>query len=173
MKKYLSLIILGLVICMGASLTTERFGWSMPRAVVATDDTLVSASATTMKDANIPSSAYKPNSANNALEITWTMHANDESCVVYVFAARSNGDIVRVWTGTVTAGTQVSTGSRYYVDTIASSTDDWITTVSEVDGAGNNRMARIVFDTCGYAYFFCQYTGLAGDEDIQEHYSGF
>ena len=173
MKKFIPFIILGLVVCMGASLTTERYGWNKPRAIVTTDDTLVSADAATMKYANISTSAYKPNSAHNAIEIAWTMHADGEACVVYVFAARDNGDIVLVWTGTVTAGTQVSTDSRYYVDTIASSTDNWITTVEEVDGAGNNRMARIVFDTCGYTYFFCQYTGLSGSETIQERYSGF
>lgn len=151
---------------------TVRRGWDTPRAAITTDDTLVSAAADTMMFDDIPSYAFRPPSALNALEVAFTMGANAQACAATLFAARENGDIVQVWTGTITAGTQESTDSRYYVDTIGSSTDNWITTIKEVDTGGNNRMSRIVLDTCGYMYFFCQFTGLAS-ESVKAHYSGF
>jgi len=151
---------------------TIRLGYSKPRAAITTDDTLVSAAADTMMLANVPDYSYKPNSQQNAVEVAWTMGADAQSCVAYLFAHKKNGDIVLVWTGTITAGTQESTDGRFYVDTFAATTDNWITTIKEVDGGGNNRMARIVLDTTGYYGFFSQFTGLSS-ESVQAIYSGF
>ena len=155
------------------TLNTIRSKWNPEnRAAVAADDTLVTASATTMKHASLPAYTYKPEELHNALEIAWTMAADAQACAVYVFAARKSGDIVQVYTATITAGKQVATDLRYWVDTIASSTDTWITTVKEIDNGGSDRQARIVLDTCGYESFFCQYTGLLS-ESVQAHYSGY
>lgn len=151
---------------------TIRAGWDVPRAAIASDDTLVSASATTMKFANLPAYTYKPSSKMNAVEIAFSMGADAQACAATVFAARENGDIVMVWTGTLTAGTQVATDGDFYVDTFASTTDNWATTIKEVDAAGANRMSRIVLDTLGYRYFFVQFTGLSS-ETAKAHYSGF
>lgn len=171
-KTGLVIAVMLVVFAMGAALQTERFGWSKPKAATTTDDTLVSANVATMKTANIPTGAYQPIEGQNALEICWVMGADAQSCAAYLYAARANGDIVLVWNGTLTAGKQVSTSGEYYVDTIASSTDNWIKTVSEIDKAGSDRMSRIVLDTCGYKYFFFQYTGLSS-ESIQAYYSGY
>lgn len=152
---------------------TIRSPWSTPQPVVSSDDTLVSAAADTMKFANIPANSYKPPFSHNALEVCFTMGADAQNCVAYLFAARELGDIVLVWTGTITAGTQESTDGRYYVDTVATSTtDNWYPNVREIDGGGNNRMFRIRLDTCGYRYFFCQFTGLSS-ESVRPYYSGF
>jgi len=151
---------------------TVRMGWSDPRGAIATDDTLVSAAVGTMKFANVPAHAYKPDTRQNALEVAFTMDADGSACVAYLFAARENGDIVLVWTGTLTAGTQQATDGGTWVDTFGSTTDNWITTIKEVDAGGNNRMARLVLDTCGYKYFFCQYTGLSS-ETVKAFFSGF
>ena len=154
-------------------LDTMRYKWSPEnRAAVATDDTLLTASATTMKAANVPVYAYHPEPSMNAIEIAWTMNADAKTCTVTVFAARRGGDIVKVYTATVTAGKQVSTDSLYWVDTIASGTDTWITTVTKVDFGGADRMSRIVLDTCGYDSFFCQYTAISS-ESIRAYYSGY
>lgn len=151
---------------------TIRVGWSKPRAVISSDDTLLTASATTMKTANIPADSYKPESSQNAIEIAFLMDADGKACVVFLFAAKENGDVVLVWTATLTAGKQVATGGKFWVDTMAASTDTWITTIKEVDVGANDRMSRIVLDTCGYKHFFCQFTGLSS-ETVQAYYSGF
>jgi len=152
---------------------TARLGWSTPRAAEGDNDTLVSAAIGTMKQANVPAYSYKPSSRQNGLEVAFTMHADGEACAATLFAARENGDIVMVWTGTLTAGKQQATDGGVWVDTMGSTTDNWITTIKEVDGGGNDRMSRIVLDTCGYKDFFVQFTGLAGDETAKAHYSGF
>ncbi len=151
---------------------TIRRGWNIPRGTISTDDTLVSAAADTMMLEDIPGDAYKPDPAINALEVAFSMDADGKACVAYLFAARANGDIVLVWTGTLTAGTQEATDGSFYVDTFASTTDNWITTIKEVDVSGSNRMARIVLDTAGYKYFFTQFTGLSS-ETVKPYFSGF
>lgn len=173
-KSVLLLMLLCMVglLCTGAVLDTQRDGWQFPQDANSTDDTLVSASATTMKFANIPTQRYEPNSRHNGIQIEWTMGADAQSCVAYIFAAKSNGDIVLVWTATLTAGTQVSTSSRFYVDTAATITDNWGSGVVEIDGGGDNRVFRVTLDTEGHRYFFVQYTGLSS-ESIQAQYSGY
>jgi hypothetical protein len=152
---------------------TVRKGWDRPRPAISADDTLVTAAVDTMKFANIPSYAFRVSSMHNAIEIGFSMDADGKACAGTVFAARKNGDIVQVWTGTLTAGKQVSgIGTDVYVDTFGSTTDSWITTIKEVDAGGADRMARIVLDTCGYDYWFTQFTGLSS-ETAQAHYSGF
>ena len=173
MKKYGWIVIVAVVVLsMGAYIETQRYGWSVPAAVVSTDNTLVSDANTTMKYANVPATAYSPAVGQNIVEISWSMGADAQSCVVHVFAARKNGDIAKVYTATLTAGKQTSTDSRKYVDTIASGTDTWITSCVLVDVAGADRMSRLLFDTCGYTSFFCQYTGLSS-ESVKAYYSGF
>ena len=151
---------------------TIRSGWSTPRAAISANDTLVDASATTMKFANIIDGAYLPSPTQNAVEIAFSMGANGQSCAAFVYAARRNGDIVLVWNGTITAGTQVATDGSFYVDTLGTTTENWITTIKEVDGGGDNRMSRVIFDTAGYQYFFVQFTGISS-ESVQARYSGF
>lgn len=171
MKKYIWIFLILLVMCMGTILDTDRMGWSKPAAATSSDDTLVTADPNGMKYADI-GDTYSPSSKQNGIEIAWVMDANDSSCVAYLFAIRKNGDIALVWTATLTAGAQQSTSNEYYVDTISSITDNWITPVGKVDYGGNNRMARIMLDTCGYDKFFFQYTGLSS-ETVQAYISGY
>ena len=154
-------------------LGTIRSGWTPEnRAAVTTDDTLVTAGVTTMKQANVPATAYTPDIRQNAIEIAWSMGADGQSCVAYVFAARFNGDIVQAYTTTITAGKQVATDLTYWVDTIAAGTETWLTDIKIIDGGGADRMSRIVLDTCGYSSFFCQYTGLSS-ESVRAFFSGY
>jgi hypothetical protein len=151
---------------------TVRKPWAYPRAIEDTDDTLVTAAADTQMFADIIDDPFRPDSTINAIEIAFTMKADGEACAAFLFAARENGDIVQVWDGTLTAGKQEATSGRFYVDTLGSTTDNWITTIKEVDVGGADQMSRIILDTCGYKYFFCQFTGLSS-EDVQAMYSGF
>ena len=151
---------------------TARLGYSKPRAAITSDDTLVSAAADTMKYANVPAYSYKPSTQQNAIEVAFTMGADGQSCAAYLFAYKKNGDIVLVWDGTITAGTQEATDETFYVDTLGTTTDNWITTIKEVDAAGSNRMSRIILDTAGYYGFFVQFTGLSS-ESARAIFSGF
>jgi hypothetical protein len=140
--------------------------------LVETDDTLQDAAADTMMFANVPNYCYRPPSTQNAIEIAFTMGADGQACVAYLYAYRKNGDIVLVWDATLTAGKQEATSGEFYVDTIASSTDNWITAIKEVDVSAADRMSRIILDTCGYSGFFVQFTGLSS-ESARALYSGF
>lgn len=151
---------------------TIRIGYSIPRGAISTDDTLVTASATTMMFADVPDYSYKPNSQQNAIEIAFTMGAAGQACAASLFAYRKNGDIVQVWNGTITAGAQEASDGSFYVDTFATTTDNWITTIKEVDGGASDRMSRLVLDTVGYYGFFVQFTGLSS-ESVKAIYSGF
>jgi len=151
---------------------TIRTGYSGPRAAISSDDTLVDAAADTMMFANVPVYSYKPSSQQNAIEVAFSMGADGQACAAFLYAHRKNGDIVRVWDATLTAGKQEATDGTFYVDTIASSTDNWITTIKEVDVGGADRMSRIVLDTCGYYGFFVQFTGLSS-ESARALFSGF
>lgn len=152
---------------------TIRLAWDTPRPAISSDDTLVTAAVGTMKNANIPSYAYIASRGHNALEIAFTMDADGKACAATVFAARKNGTIAQVWTGTLTAGKQVSDeGTDVWVDTFATTTDTWVTTIKEVDAGGADRQSRIVFDTVGYEFFFVQFTGLSS-ETARAYYSGF
>ena len=151
---------------------TITAGWSAPRSAVSTDDTLVSAAADTMMFEDIITNSFKRPLSQNAVEIAFKMGANAQSCVAYLFASRRNGDIVLVWTGIITAGLQEATDGMFYVDTFASTTDNWITAIKELDASGNDRMSRLIFDSCGYTNFFCQFTGLSS-ESVIAMYSGF
>jgi hypothetical protein len=151
---------------------TVRAGWSKPRSAISSDDTLVTAAADTMKYANVPTYSFKPPTSMNALEVAFTLDAEASEVVAYIFAARKSGDIVLVWTGTLTGGAQEATDGGVWVDTLGTTTDNWITTIKEVDVGGNDRMSRVVFDTCGYNAFFVQFTGLSS-ETAKAHYSGF
>ncbi len=150
---------------------TLRIGYAKTR-IVTTDDTLVSAAADTMMLEDVPSYSYKPDTRQNAIEVAFTMGADAQACAAFLFAHRKNGDIVLVWNGTITAGTQEATDGRFYVDTFATTTDNWITTIKEVDAGGNNRMSRLVLDTVGYYGFFVQFTGLSS-ESARALFSGF
>lgn len=151
---------------------TIRAPWSMPRAAVSSNDTLVDAAADTMMFEDIIAGSYKPPVTQNAIEIAFAMGADAQACAAFVYAARENGDIVLVWDGTLTAGKQEATDGLFWVDTFGSTTDNWITTIKEVDTGGADRMSRLVFDTCGYRYFFVQFTGLSS-ESVKTYYSGF
>lgn len=140
--------------------------------LVETNDTLVTAAADTMMFADVPNYSYRPPSTQNAIEVAFTMGAEAQSCGAYLFAYRKNGDIVLVWSGTITAGAQEATNGEFYVDTFGSTTDNWITTIKEVDAGGNDRMSRLVFDTCGYSGFFVQFDGISS-ESARALYSGF
>lgn len=178
MKRFASLfgVVIVLVCLMGAVLETNRFTWNAG-SVVEEDDSLLNASATTMTKANISSTnVFVADSKINAIEVCWTAGKAGDNCVCWIFAARANGDVVPVWTGTLectAAGTEfTSSDNRYYVDSITSTTSYWPTAIAEVNTAGADYTSRILLDTCGYKYFIFQYTGLSS-ESVKQYVSGY
>lgn len=178
MKRFASLfgVVIVLVCLMGAVLETNRFVWNAGTAV-STDDTLLSVSATTMQYADIPTTnVFRADEKINAIEVSWTMGAAGQACVCWIFAARTNGDIVPVWTGTLECTSAnleyVATDLRYYVDSISGTTSYWPTTIAEVNTGGADFTSRILLDTCGYKFFIFQYTGLSS-ESVKQYVSGY
>lgn len=153
-------------------LQTKRFGWSKPRGTVSANDDALSSFLWT----DVPDGAYVPSGEQNEIEIAWTMDAEDSSCTATLYAARYGGDIVTVWTGTLTGGSQVSTDGGVWVDTISLDTDYWgsdLTTdsVAKIDYEGGNRMSRLSLDTRGYYCFFFIYGGISS-ETVTAYFSG-
>jgi len=164
------------VLAMGAVLHTTQSGIGTLRSAYTDASTAdVLHDENTSKWANKPAHAVQIGDEINAIEIWWTGHADGDSVVAWIYAARPNGDIVTVWTGTLTCGTLDSTSGANYIDTFSATTSYWGTTVSETDAAGGNRIARLHFDTMGYKWFWVLYddTTVTGDESYVAYYSGY
>jgi hypothetical protein len=177
MKKIglLCLVLIALLV-MGADLTTARNGIGTLRSAYTDASTAdVLHDEDTSKWANKPAHAKDLDNDINAIEIWFTGNADADSTVVWIYAARPGGDIVTVWTGTLTCGTLDSTTGKNYIDTFATTTSYWGTTVTETDSSGGNRIARLHFDTMGYKWFWVLYddTTVTGDESYVAYYSGF
>jgi hypothetical protein len=127
---------------------------------------------TTSKWADTPADNAVGAGEHNGIDIAWTFGAPDQSVTCTIYAARCQGDYAQVWTGTLTAGNQVATDGRYYCDEITSSTKTWITNVIEVDSDGNNRMAHIMFDFCGYSNVVIQF-GSISSESVRPIWAGY
>lgn len=180
MKKFIPWMLLICVLAMGA---TKVYNYAQAtltshvttlRSAVAANDT--APAETTGKYANAPAHAYTRQETDNYLEIWFAGNADTDSAVASVYACRRGGDVRKVWTGTLTVGARDSTSSENYVDTFATTTDTWITTVSEVDAGGNDRIASLVFDTCGYEKIWVYFDGssdISGSEAYTVFISGF
>lgn len=153
-----------------AELTTEQM--SFQQGTIVTIDDSGFGGTTTSKWADTPSANVLGPGYHNGVDIAWTFAAPDQSCVCTIYAARLNGDYAHVWTGTLTAGNMESTDGRYYCDEITNETDTWITNVIEVDNGGNNRMAHIMFDFCGYTNVAVRFTGLSS-ESVRPIWAGY
>lgn len=169
-KIVLFVVIAVIVFCMGATLETLRDGFKSLRAAVAADDT--AHTVTTSKYADVPSYAKQLDPAKNAIEVAFTGGADAQSCVAYVYLCRHESDVVLAWYGTITAGKQVSTAGTYYVDTIVTTLDNWIATITLVDEGGADRISRLMFDTCGYDKVWVMFTGLSS-ESFTALYAGY
>lgn len=153
-------------------LQTKRAVWSKPRNAATEDDAALSSFLWT----DVPTGAYVPSGEQNEIEIAWTMDADGSSCTATLYAARYGGDIVTVWTGTLTGGSQVSTDGGVWVDTIATDTDYWGSDLSgggvaKIDYEAGNRISRISLDTRGYYCFFFVFGGLSS-ETVTAYFSG-
>jgi len=166
---------------------TLQTPWRLLRADVndapigADPNTVVIASAGDF--ANMPSGAldlepdYYASTGAGFLELAFAgSDAANDTFTVKVWAWRvANGPAALVYSGTGILGTQAvvvwpggdAATSRFWADTLSADGGFWLTTVKVADGAGNNRMSRLCFDTCGYRYVWCEITSADGAPGTQ------
>jgi len=179
------------VVSLGASsayrhLQTQHARYGLLRAEADEDSSTVT--LTTAGDyANKPSGAVPLDCDVNAMQIIICggSAANKTfSWKLYLYRSR-NGPAEFAAEGTGILGTQQvvyypDTGeaatSKFWADTLVITNDDWLTGVSVLDGAGDNRVAKILLDGCGYSWAYLEITsadGETGDEagDISGYYS--
>lgn len=143
--------------------------------------------------ANKPSSATRLTARDegighggNAVELIFCGgDAADDTFTYTVYTwRRRNGPVRMVATGTGTLGTQAvvvypqggTATSKFWADTL-SVTHRWLTTVASTDTSGNNEIASLVFDMCGYEFIYVEITNADGTgteaESVSVYYSYF
>lgn len=157
MKKYI--IFVSVILCalvMGASLESLNMAWET--AVGGITATTPSPAATARKWADIPQAlTWEADEAKNNVELAVISDAEGQTATLEVWAARQKGDMVLIFTSTLTTGSQSATGGGYYVDT---ATTTWNMTggYREFDYGGSNRMTRWIWDGLGYRHYIFYFT---------------
>ncbi len=124
--------------------------------------------------ANIPSHAFTIPDEWNRGEIMWAGNAADKTVVSSIYLARHDGDIVLAGvTGNITSGTQVNTAGENIADTLTIASQNWLTTISAIDGGAANRAGRLYLDFCGYDKIFVLYTTVTHTSNWTTYISGF
>lgn len=144
-------------------LETKQDKYYVLRAVSATDDTAMDLAGTdsTCDFENIPSYAITVPHRVNSINIIFkgTDGAN-EIMNWALYAYKEDGPAEFIANGTATLGTQPvdsdvagATGG-FYADTISITSQKWLRVLSVID-SGNDRVAKLTFDLCGYKYLLC------------------
>ena len=137
----------------------EMRTFSITKHVPWIDYKVISASAaalgvTERKAANIPTDAFVIAEAMNNVELRIKASgAEGVGGIAHVYAARKNDDICHLGDISITAGSQLASDNKRYVDTMVL-TDRWITEVKLADANANNGMSRLAFDASGYDIVF-------------------
>jgi len=199
MKKRLTVIfiLVACVLCLGANfaqLDTSHRSILLLRTEADEDSDALD--LTTEGDfANKPSSAVQlpvmddgTGHGGNTVEIFFAGGSAANKTFTYKVYGwrRTNGMARMIATGTGTLGTQAvvkypdsgsTATSKFWADTL-SVTGRWLKTVSSSDETGNNEVATLQFDFCGYEWLWVEITdadGSTGDEagDVSVYYSFF
>jgi len=181
-KKILAGFMLAVIlVCLvGATFVVDQTVHSpyyLLRAAADEDATTIDLAASKGNFASMPSGAVqiRPNtergSTANGIEIIFAGgSAADKTFSYKIYAWRAiNGPAALVCSGTGTLGTMdvvtypsgAAVTDIFYADTLTC-TDTWITTIGTVDNSGGNRCSRLVFDTCGYEWFYVEITEADG-----------
>lgn len=157
--------------------TTKQASYYTLRSAVSSADTDLTASERTWTyfAANLHESLGTnlskeiPATANSVQIIFDFATANTDTATFVLYACKDKGPIEYVCTGNLIAGDQETDDAttRYYCDTIGDTswTDKWIKTIGLSD-SGNNRIARINFDACGYKHIICLFTAIGSGSAI-------
>lgn len=194
-KTLLILLLVSLVFTLGAgwqALDTAHFQYYLLRTEANEDASTIDLT-TSGNFANKPSAAERLGTRDdgtghggNAIELIFCGgDAADDTFTYTVYAwRRGNGPARMVATGTGTLGTQAvvvypqggTATSKFWADTL-SVTHRWLTTVASTDTAGNNEVASLVFDMCGYEWIYTEITNADGTgteaQSVSVYYSYF
>lgn len=195
MKQYILLSILA-VFCLGLvfyPIDTVHAPYILLRAEA--DENATTIDLTSEGDfANIPSGAVQIKTADdgtqsgvNAIEVIFCGGDTANETFTYTIWAwrERNGAARKVATGTGTLGTQAvvkyphdasTATSKFWADTL-SCTDNWLKDVTSSDASGDNNIASVQFDLCGYEYIYVEITNAAGSGseagEVSAYYSYF
>ena len=133
-------------------------------------------------------SSYGPNNAVGAMQLIFCGGSAASKTFTYtIYAWRpGNGPAEFVATGTGTLGTQAvvkyphngaAATSKFWAHALTV-TGRWNKTVASTDITGNNEVAKLLFDFCGYEYIYVEITGADGSTgseagDVSVYWSYF
>ena len=190
---------IALVCCMGFFTETYHAPYTLLRAEADEDPNTTIGS--TLVDltaggdfASMPANAARlgsssgPNNAVGAIQLIFCGGGAAGKTFTYtIYAWRTdNGPAEFVATGTGTLGTQAvvayphnraTATSKFWADTLTV-TGRWNKTVTSTDTTGNNEVAKLLFDFCGYEYIYVEISsadGSTGTEagNVAVYYSYF
>ncbi len=145
-KRYLALMFVLVVLCMGAYLQTYRQSIVVYRSAVigATDDALAAARKW---DARPQAKLYKLPGKWNEFILTPRGSAEDITCVdMEVWGYPGNSTAIHFWTGSITAGAILDNVGTYHADTITTIKDNSPSGALISDGGGEDGVGTISFD---------------------------
>jgi len=192
-RVVLAACVVALICCMGFFTETYHAPYTLLRAEANEDATALD--LTTKGDfANMPATAVRlgsnagANNAVGALQLIFCGGAAADKTFTYtIYAWRTgNGPAEFVATGTGTLGTQAvvayphnraTATAKFWADTLTV-TGRWNKTVTSTDTSGNNQVAKLLFDFCGYEYIYVEISsadGSTGTEagNVSVYYSYF
>ena len=197
MKKFSIGLVLGVlvVLSLGAFYALDTYHCDLLLLRAEADEDSSTIDLTTKGDfAQKPSAAVRLSTTGdrvghggNAVELFFCGGdtANDTFTYTVYAWRRTNGPVRLVATGTGTLGTQAvvkyphsssAATSKFWADTL-SVTGRWLKTVSSTNTSGNNEIASLVFDFCGYEFIYVEITNAAGTsteaESVSVYYSYF
>jgi len=116
---------------------------------------------TARKNADIPAALkWQNDEAKNNLEIAVISSAAAQTATYEIWASRVDGDMVLIYTASVTTGNQTATDGGFYVDE-ATTTWNLSDGYQALDVGGNDRMSRWRFDNFGYENIIVYFTTIS------------
>ena len=186
MKKFLILLPVCMIFVLGAILQTRQVGYELVRNTASADTfTDYSFDSKPSTTAQIQTQADET-MANAAEIIVYASDVADDATLGFtVYAYKEGGPAKFVAEVDAVVGALAVnqdpdddnvTASSYWIDTLTVS-DDWISTVAVAD-SGEDRIATMAFDLCGYKYMYIKIDtapsfGSAGPNAIKVFYSYF
>lgn len=120
---------------------------------------------------SLESISWEAKRKTNGVTIKFDTKADNETATCTIYAYKVKGDAERVCEANLIGGA-CKTGdstTRYHVDTIGDSTwtPTWYDTIKLVDAGGNDRIAKMSFDLCGYSHVLCLFTTIGSGHDVR------
>ena len=180
MKRGISWLLLGVVLCLligaGGTAIKQLQTCHSPYHLLRTEgneDASAVTLATAGDFASKPSTAVQLDVDVNGIEIIFAggAAANKTFSWRYYAWRYRNGPAELVAYGTGILGSQAvviypNTGlaatNKFYADTLVITGQYWPATVSVVDGAGDDRLGKLIADMCGYEWVYMEITNADG-----------